>query len=258
MKTKLFLAGILIICMIVIVGVPCNASADIRIMSANGMRDTVRELHQQLESATGQRVTVTFGEAGDLRRRLQAGEAADVVILPRPVMDQAVADGKVAAGTTIDLARTEIGVGVRTGTPALNMSSADGLKRALLAAKTIVITDPASGGVSGVHMADVFQRLGIADAIKPKLKLHTGGYNAEFVAKGEADMAFQLANEVRAVPGIDFIPLPAEFQRQFVFSTALTPNAKDSASARAAVQFLSGPAGAAGIRAKRLEPLTSR
>ena len=99
MRTMVSLATILIICTIVIAGVPSDATADIRIMSANGMRDTVRELQPQLERATGQRVTVTFGEAGDLRRRLQAGEAADVVILPRPVMDQAVADGKVAAGT---------------------------------------------------------------------------------------------------------------------------------------------------------------
>ena len=258
MRTMLSLAAILIICMIVITGAPSDATADIRIMSANGMRDTVRELHQQLESATGQRVTVTFGEAGDLRRRLQAGEPADVVILPRTVMDQAVSDGKVAVGSIVDLARTEIGAGVRSGMPPLDMSSADGFKRSLLAAKTIVITDPASGGVSGVHMADVFQRLGIAEVIRPKLKLNTGGYNAEFVARGEADMAFQLANEVRAVPGIDFMPLPREFQRVFVFSAALGQHARDSAAAKAVMQFLSGPGAAAGIRAKRLEPLAGK
>jgi molybdate transport system substrate-binding protein len=242
----------------IIAGAVSVAAADVKVICANGMRDTVRELQGQLEAATSQRVTMTFGEAGDLRRRLQAGEIADVVILPRIVMDQAVADGQVAVGTTVDLARTEIGVGVRTSGPKPDMSSAEGFKRSLLAAKTIVITDPASCGVSGVHMADVFQRLGIAQAIKPKLKLNTGGYNADFVAKGEADMAFQLANEVRAVPGIDFIPLPPEFQRVFVFSAALGQNAKDSAAAKAVMQFLSGPAGAAGIRAKRLEPLADR
>ena len=173
-------------------------------------------------------------------------------------MDQALADGKIAPETTVDLARTEIGVGVRAGAARPDMSSADGFKRALLAAQAIVITDPASGGVSGVHMADVFQRLGIAEQIKPKLKLNTGGYNAEFVANGEADMAFQLANEVRAVPGIEFIPLPGEFQRVFVFSAALGAEAKDSAAAKAVMQFLSGPAGAVAIRARRLEPLAGK
>ena len=208
------------------------ASGEVNVLCANGMRDTMRGLHQQLESATGQKVTMTFDEAGNLRRRLQANPAGDVIILPRIVLDQVSADGKIAPGTTVDLARTEIGVGLRTGGPKPDVSSADGLKRALLAASVIVITDPASGGVTGVHMADVFQRLGIADQIKPKLKLNTGGYNAEFVAKGEADMAFQLANEVRAVPGIEFIPLPTPFQRVFVFSAALGAAASESAAPR--------------------------
>ena len=254
MRKTTLAAGILVALM-TIAGAAGVAAADIKVICANGMRDTVRELQGQLEAATGERVTVTFGEAGDLRRRLQAGEAADVVILPRVVMDQVLAEGKIASGTIVDLARTEIGVGVRTGDPKPDMSSPDGFKRSLLAARTIVITDPASGGVSGVHMADVFQRLGIAEAIKPKLKLNTGGYNAEFVARGEADMAFQLANEVRAVPGIDFIPLPSEFRRVFVFSAAVGQNARDSSAAKAAMQLLSGPAGASAIRAKRLEPL---
>jgi molybdate transport system substrate-binding protein len=233
-------------------------AAEVKIICANGMRDTVRGLHEQLESTTGHKVAMTFGEAGNLRRSLQSGDVGDVIILPRTVMDQVLADGKIAPGTTVDLARTEIGAGVRADAAKSDMTSADGFKRALLAAKAIVITDPASGGVSGVHMADVFQRLGIAEQIKPKLKLHTGGYNAEFVAKGEADIAFQLANEVRAVPGIEFIPLPAEYQRVFVFSAALGAAAKDSAPAKAVIQFLSGPAGAAGIRAKRLEPLAGK
>jgi molybdate transport system substrate-binding protein len=233
-------------------------AAEVKIICANGMRDTVRGLHDQLESTTGHKVTMTFGEAGNLRRGLQGGDVGDVIILPRTVMDQALADGKIAPGTTVDLARTEIGAGVLAAAAKSDMTSADGFKRALLAATAIVITDPASGGVSSVHMADVFQRLGIAAQIKPKLKLNTGGYNAEFVAKGEADIAFQLANEIRAVPGIAFLPLPAEYQRVFVFSAALGTAAKDSAPANAVIQFLSGPAGAAGIRAKRLEPLASQ
>ncbi len=252
-KTSLT-AGILIASM-VIAGAVGIAGADVKVICANGLRDTVRDFQGQLEAATGQRVTMTFGEAGDLRRRLKAGEAADVVILPRTAMDQAVSDGTIAAGTTVDLARTEIGAGVRTDAPKPDVSSAEGFKRSLLAAKTIVITDPASGGASGVHMADVFQRLGIAEAIKPKLKLNTGGRNADFVAKGEADMAFQLAHEIRAVPGIDFIPLSPEFQRAITFSAALGQSAKDSPAAKALMQVLSGPVVAAGIHANGLEPV---
>jgi molybdate transport system substrate-binding protein len=205
-------AIVIFLALVILAGGAVADAAEAKVICANGMRDTVRDLREQLESATGQKVTMTFGEAGNLRRGLQAGDSGDVIILPRTVRDQALADGTIAPGTTVDLARTEIGAGVRAGTAKAGKKSADGFKRALLAAKAIVITDPASGGVSGVHMAAVFERLGITEQINPKLKLNTGGYNAEFVAKGEADMAFQLANEVRAVPGIEFIPLPAEFR----------------------------------------------
>ena len=251
-------AIVIFLALVIVGGGVLADAAEVKVLCANGMRDTVRDLREQLESATGQKVTLTFGEAGNLRRGLQAGDGGDVIILPRTVMDQALTDGKIAPETTVDLARTEIGVGVRAGAAKPDMSSADGFKRALLAAKAIVITDPASGGVSGVHMADVFRRLGIAEQIKPLLKLNTGGHNAEFVAKGEADMAFQLANEVRAVPGIVFIPLPTEFRRVFVFSAALGASAKDSPAAKAVLQFLSGPAGAAAISARRLEPLAGK
>jgi molybdate transport system substrate-binding protein len=199
-----------------------------------------------------------FDEAGNLRRRLAAGEAADVVVLPRPVLNQLQGTGKIAPVTIVDLSRSEMGAGVRIDRPKPDLTTADGLKRALLDAKKIVITDPASGGVSGVHMADVFQRLGIADELKPKLILNTGGYNAEFVARGDADIAFQLANEVRAVPGVEFIRLPAEFARDFVFSGAVTSGTKDGAAAKAVLDVLAGPAGAAAIRAKRLEPLAGK
>ncbi len=133
-----------------------------------------------------------------------------------------------------------------------------GLKRALLAAKSIAITDPATGGVSGVHIVEVFQRLGIAEELKPKLKLNRGGPNAAFVARREADMAIQLAHEIRAVPGIDFIPLPVEFQRTFVFSAGLAPNAQESAPAKALLQFLSGREGMIVIRAKGMDPIAGK
>ena len=125
-------------------------------------------------------------------------------------------------------------------------------------AEPIAITDPATGGVSGVHIAEVFQRLGIAEELKPKLKLNRGGPNAAFVARGEADMAIQLAHEIRAVPGVDFIPLPIEFQRTFVFSAGLAPNANGSAPSKALLQFLAGQEGMTAIRAKGMDPVVRR
>ena len=238
-------------------GADANA-AEVKVLSANGMRAVLTELHPQLERTTGQRVTMSFGEAGDLRRRIQDGEIADVIVLPRVVLDQVLAQGNIVPGTTVDIAQSSMGIGVRAEAPKPDISSADGLKRALLAAKSIAITDPGTGGVSGVHIADVFQRLGIAEELKPKLKLNRGGPNAQFVARGEADMAIQLAHEIRMVPGMQFIPLPAEFERTFVFSAALGSNAKESSASKALLQFLSGPAAMTVIRAKGMDPAASK
>jgi molybdate transport system substrate-binding protein len=240
----------------VLLGLAVGAeAAEVKVLCANGMRAVLTELQPQFERTTGHTVTMTFGEAGDLRKRIQSGEMGDVIVLPRVVLDQLLTQGKLVPGTTVDLGQSGMGLGVRADTPKPDIGSAETLKRALLAAKSIVITDPATGGVSGVHIAEVFQRLGIAEELKPKLKLNRGGPNAAFVARGEADMAIQLAHEIRAVPGVDFIPLPAQFQRTFVFSTGLDPKAKDSAPAKALLQFLSGPEGMAVIRAKGMDPL---
>jgi molybdate transport system substrate-binding protein len=203
-------------------------------------------------------VSISFGEAGDLRKRIQGGEIADVTVLPRIVLDQVMADGNIVPGTITDVAQSSIGIGVRKSGPKPDISSADKFKQALLAAKAIVATDPASGGVAGVHVADVLRRLGIMDQLTPKLKLTRGQRNAEFVAKGEADIAVQLSNEIRIVPGIEFIPFPPEFGRTFIFSAALGSNAKDPNAAKAILRFLAEPEAVAVIEAKGMDRVASR
>jgi molybdate transport system substrate-binding protein len=233
-------------------------AADLKILCASGMREVVSDLGPRIERTTGHRVTVNFGEAGDLRKRLQGGEIADVVVLPRVVIDQVLSDGNVVDGTIVNLAQSSMGIGVRADTPRPDISSADGLKRTLLAAKSIAVTDPASGGVAGVYIADVFQRLGIAEQLQPKLKLTRGQRNAEFVAKGEVEIAIQLSNEIRIVPGIEFIPLPAEFARTFVFSAGLGSKTREIDASKAVLQFLSGPEAITVIRAKGMDQAASK
>lgn len=228
-------------------------AAEVMILCASGMREVVSELGPQIERATGHRVAVSFGEAGDLRKRIQGGEIVDVVVLPRVVLDQVLSDGNIVDGSIINLAQSSMGIGVRADAPKPDIGSTDGLKRVLLAAKSIAVTDPASGGVAGVYVANVFQRLGIAEQLQPKLKLTRGQRNAEFVAKGEVEIAIQLSNEIRIVPGIEFIPLPAEFARIFVFSAALALDTKEIGAAKAVLQFPSGPEAIAVIRAKGMD-----
>jgi molybdate transport system substrate-binding protein len=233
-------------------------ATDVKILCASGMREVITALQPDLERTTGQRVMVDFGEAGDLRKRIQDGEIADVIVLPRVVLDQVLAQGNVVPGTIVNIAQSAMGIGVRADAPKPDISSSDGLKRALLAAKSIAMTDPASGGVAGVYIADVFQRLGIAEQLKPKLKLTRGQRNAEFVAKGDAEIAIQLSNEIRMVPGIEFIPLPVEFERTFVFSAALGSNAREVGVSQSLLKFLSGAEAMTVIRAKGMDLAASK
>jgi molybdate transport system substrate-binding protein len=226
---------------------------DIRILCASGMREIVSELQSRLGQVVGQQVIVSFGEAGDLRKRIQGSEIADVAVLPRIVLDQVVADGNVIPATIVDISQSSIGIGVRREGPRPDISSAEKLKQVLLAAKAIVVTDPASGGVAGVHVDDVFRRLGIKDQLAPKLRLTRGQRNAEFVAKGEAEIAVQLSNEIRIVPGIEFIPFPPEFERTFVFSAGLGSNTKQANFAKMILQFFASPETAAVVQAKGMD-----
>jgi molybdate transport system substrate-binding protein len=163
-------------------------AAEIKILCASGMREVVSELQPQLARVTGRQVSVSVGEAGDLSKRIQDGEVADVAVLPRMTLDRVLAEGNIVPGTIIDVAQSSMGIGVRKDGPKPDIGSADKFKQTLLAAKTIVITDPASGGAAGVYIDEVFRRLGIVDELTPKLKLTRGQRNAEF-----ADIAVQLA-----------------------------------------------------------------
>ena len=234
------------------------SAAEIKILCANGMRAVLTELHPQLERTTGQRVTMSFGEAGILRKTVQDGESVDVIILPRVTLDGVLKDGNLLPGTTVDLAQSSVGIGIRADAAKPDISSVDGLRRTFLAAKSIAVTDPATGGASGVHIADVFKRLGISEQLEPNLKLIRGGLNAEFITKGEAEMAVQLAHEIRMVPGVQFIPLPAEFGRTIVFSVAIASKTKESAAAKAVVQFLAGPEAMTVVQAKGMDPATRK
>jgi molybdate transport system substrate-binding protein len=229
-------------------------AAELKVLSANGIREALGDLAGEFERTTGNKVTISYGEAGEIRKRVQDGESFDVTVLPMSVLEELLKQGKIAPGSAANVARTTFGMGVRSGGPKPDVSSADALRRSLLAVKSIVITDPATGGVSGVHFASVLERLGIAEEVRPKLKLNKGSYNAEFVAKGEADTAAQGDHEIRCVPGIDFVPYPAEFQRTVIFAAGLASSTKAAEASRAFIQVLSGPAALSVIKSKCMEP----
>jgi len=158
---------------------------DVKVFSAGAVRAIVTDLAEQFRQETGTTVTFSFGTAGQTRQKLLSGEPVDVVILTDAGIDDMIRQGALASGSRADLARTGMGVGVREGAPKPDITTSEAFKTTLLKAKSLVYVDPAQGATSGVHFKSVLERLGIADAVRSKTQLVSGGYPAEKVASGE-------------------------------------------------------------------------
>ena len=143
-----------------------SQAAEIRVISANGMREVLAETHAKFEADTRHQLTITVVETGEIRKRVLAGENFDVIMVPRDVSDEFEKAGKIVPGSAVQLIRVNFGLAVPNDGPRPDVSTPEALKRTLLAAKTVLITDPATGGISGVHFMEVLGKLGIADEMK--------------------------------------------------------------------------------------------
>jgi molybdate transport system substrate-binding protein len=231
-------------------------AADIKVLSAVVMKSALDDLVREFERTTGHKVAVAYAPAGGIRDRIQGGEAFELTILPRPVIEQLVAQGKIAPGGATVLARSAVSVCVRAGAPKPDISTVEAVKRSLLATPSVAYSDPAKGGASGIHFARVLERLGIAEEMKPKAKL-TGPDSAEYVARGEADICVTQAMEIIRTAGVELVGnLPPELQNttDFVFAAGLGANAKDPEAAQAFVKYLRSPDAMRLIKSKGMEP----
>lgn len=235
------------------------ASVEIKVLSTTAMKMVFEELAPRFEHETGNRLAVQLGPSLVLEKRLGEGERADVAIVTGPGAEDLAARGKLVAASLTEVARSLIGVAVPKGAPKPDLSSAQGFKQSLLAAKSIALSKPVGGGASGAHMAKVFEELGITAAIAPKAKYGAGGaagLAGLVVKRGEADIGIQQMAELMAVDGIDVVgPLPPAIQADTLFTAGITSNAADPAAARAAIAFFITPAAKAVIKAKGLEPV---
>jgi len=227
-------------------------AVDINVMSSNAMREALLELLPGFERASGHKVTPTFVGGVDIMKRMAAGATCDLVIMAGASIDQLIEQGKVVAGSRVDLVKSGIGVAVRAGAPRPDIGSADAVKRALIAAKSIAY----SSGPSGVYLANLFARMGIAETLKPKIKAVPPGVPAgSLVARGEAEIGFQQISELLPVAGIDLIgPLPADIQEITVFSGGIHTAAAQPDAAKELTRFITSPAAAPVIGKKGLEP----
>ncbi len=226
----------------------------IKILSGGAMRSLMVEVVPLFERASGVKVEIEFRLTSVLMKEIEAGAAFDVALLPRPELDALVRAGKVAAGSTVDVTRSAVGLAVRAGARKPDIATVDAFKRTLIAARSIAYSD----GPSGAYIAALLERLGLADAMKPKTKL-TGGPVAELVANGEAEVGMQQIVAILPVKGAELVgPLPSELQNVIVYAAgtaaAAQHTAQESVSARALITFMTAPEVVRIIRAKGMEP----
>jgi molybdate transport system substrate-binding protein len=227
-------------------------AAEIKMIASNAVKEAYLQLVPQFEKASGHHVTVDWVGTDDVVRRIGGGEVADVVIAPSFTVDDLIRQGRLAPGSRVDVAKSIIGVALRPGAPKPDLSSGEGLKRYLLAAKSIII----SGGPSGTYLTALFQKMGIADAIKGKtVRLAPGASPGLAVARGEGDIGFTQVSELLAVKGIDYLgPLPADIQSVTTFSAGLGKTAPQPGAAKALLTFLTAPATVPVLKKTGLEP----
>jgi len=239
-----------------------TARADeIKVVTSGGFTAAYLELVPQYEVSTHNKLVTEFGPSmgtthNAIPIRLERGEAIDVVIMAGPALDDLIKQGKVRAGSRVDLVKSYIGMAVKAGAPRPDISTVDALKKTLLAAKSIAYSDSASG----VYLStELFPKLGIGDEIKSKSKKIEADPVGGFVATGEFEIGFQQISELRPVKGIDIVgPLPPGAQRVTVFAAGIPTTATHPEAAKALIEWLASPVAYTAIKKSGLEPANSK
>lgn len=230
-------------------------AADIKVLTAGAFKPVVVALAPDFERQTGHRLVIDNDTAGALARRIAGGERFDVVVLTEAAIAQLARDGKLAPGASAPLGRVGIGVAVKRGAALPDIGSVAAFQRALLGARAVAYIDPAAGGSSGVYLAQLFDKMGIAAQVKAKAVLVPGGLVAQRVASGEADIAIHQISEILAVPDAVLVgPIPAEIQNYTVYAGGVAAGARDPAAAQALLALLRGEAARAAMNARGMEP----
>jgi molybdate transport system substrate-binding protein len=227
-------------------------AAEIKVLSTQATEEAYKELVPQFEKASGHKVTTVFTGTLGVMKRLSDGEAYDLLIMSRQSIDELSQSGKVVAGSRTDIAKSGVGAAVGKGKPKPDISTVDALKKTLLAAKSIGY----STGPSGIYVVSMFQKMGIVDEVKTKLKqTPTGVFVGSIIASGEAEIGFQQVSELSFFPGIDYVgPIPAEVQLITIFSAGIPAGTKQADAAKALVSFITAPAAAAIFKKHALDP----
>lgn len=208
----------------------------IRVLSTLALKGAVYALASQFQAAGGARIDADFAPTLALLTRLRAGEAADVVILTREGLDEVAREGRVDAGSCVDLARSWVGIAVKAGAPQPDIATEAALRAALLGARSVAYSRL---GASGILFAKLIEQLGIASDINAKAVIIQQGFTAEKLVTGEADLAVQQISELKQIDGIEVVgPIPRDLQTPAVFSAGRTAATSKPEEADRLLRFL--------------------
>ena len=217
-------------------------TATLKLLSSMATREVLNELATRYERDTNQKIATEAAGGVDVAKRVQNGEAVDIVVLASTAIDKLIADGKMVAGSRVDLVQSGVSIAVRAGAPRPDISSEDALKRAVLNAKTLSY----STGPSGVYLEKMFARWGILEDIRPRIVVPPPGKPVgSLVADGTVELGFQQLSELINLAGVDVVgPLPVAVQTITIFSGGVSANCAQPDAARAVLKFMASPAAA--------------
>jgi molybdate transport system substrate-binding protein len=253
MKQNTMTAAAVAFVMMFAVTISANA-AEIRVIGSNALKTTLEQLAPAFEKATGDKIVFTWGATVPLEAEIEKGATFDLAILTTTAVDDLIKKGKLVGATRAALADSGAGVAVRKGAPKPDISTVEAFKRALLNAKSVAFVEQ---GGTGIYLKALLQRLGIADALKGKIKLlPPENPAAQAIANGEAEIGMTQISEILPYKGAELVgPFPKEIQLNTSFAAAVGANARQSEPAKALIKFLTAPAAAPVFKAKGLDPV---
>lgn len=225
--------------LIATMGIANVQSAEVTVLSGGAVKSAFTEAAAAWEKKSGHKVSATFAPAGEMRKKVAAGEVTDVLIVPSENLPEYEKGGVIEPTTRKDLGVVAMGVAVKQGAPVPDVSTPEALKRTLQQAKSLTYMDP-TRGTSGKHFDEaVLPKLGIRDEVRAKTRFGEGGFIAEKVAKGEVDIVFHQMTEMLPVKGITIVgPLPKELQKETVYSAVVMKGAKNPKDAQGLIDYL--------------------
>jgi molybdate transport system substrate-binding protein len=236
-------------------GASAAGAAEIKVLHGGAFTQVLQAIVPDFEKSTGHKIVTQRDTVGALTKLIEGGAAFDMVVLTPEAVEALVKKGKIVAGSRANLAQVGVGVVVKEGAPRPDISTVDAFKKTLLAAKSVAYIDPQAGGSSGIYVAGLLDKLGIAAEIKPKAVLIHGGAVAEHVANGEAEIGIHQISEILPVKGITLVgPLPKDIQNYTIYAAGIGAGARDAEAAQAFIKSFSGVKAIAVMKDKGMSP----